>query len=256
MSSTRSARTASSSTSLAARSSTRTRSWRPSPSTGLPARDSTSSPTNPTFRSGSLTLDNVVLITPHRQRHGGGTGGNGPARHGQHRRSSGRPTAGHPVPEMGRARPDPVPAPVDPRVGAVAGGRVSRRTCDGRPRCRRRRGRTRVRAMLDLLLGRSPASTRSCGVPRSSALRNWRTGPHGSLRPRAPTRFSSSTGSAGTSAASRASIPRLEDVDDAVLRDLVTLAWATGGTAPATRPAERPPGGHRPPPGGRRPALR
>ena len=53
MSSTRSARTASSSTSLAARSSTRTRSWRPSPSTGLPAPDSTSSPTNPTFRSGS-----------------------------------------------------------------------------------------------------------------------------------------------------------------------------------------------------------
>ncbi|HPK12200.1 MAG TPA: hypothetical protein PLP55_05900, partial [Phycicoccus elongatus] len=29
-------------------------------------------------------------------------------------------------------------------------------------------------------------------------------------------------------------IPRLEDVDDAVLRDLVTLAWATGGTGGAS----------------------
>jgi len=89
------------------------------------------------------------------------------------------------------------------------------------------RQRDQGEAMLDPS-GRSPASTRSCGVPRSSATAKLT--PHGLAEsPDALRRLGRHKRSVAC-----VYIPRLEDVDDAVLRDLVTLAWATGGTGGAS----------------------
>ena len=92
------------------------------------------------------------------------------------------------------------------------------------------RQRDQGEAMLDPS-GRSPASTRSCGVPRSSATAKLT--PHGLAESPDALLLLDRLGRHKRSVAC-VYIPRLEDVDDAVLRDLVTLAWATGGTGGAS----------------------
>lgn len=79
--------------------------------------------------------------------------------------------------------------------------------------------------------GRSPASTRSCGVPRSSATAKLT--PYGLAESPDALLLLDRLGRHKRSVAC-VHIPRLEDVDDAVLRDLVALAWATNGTGGAS----------------------